>query len=114
MEATSTFDFVPLAREISANYEEGATQSLRMHDGSVIHLHKLAQDWNPLDRFSAINAVQASKSKGEILTGLLYMNPESRELHDVIETSDKPLNSLTEKELCPGSQVLDGINESFR
>ena len=114
MEATSTFDFVPLAREIKTSYEEGETQNLTMHDGTVIQLHKLAKDWNPLDRISAISAIQTAKAKGEILTGLLYMNQDSRELHDLIQTTDKPLNSLTEKELCPGSQLLEGINESFR
>ena len=114
MEATSTFDFVPLAREIKTTYEEGETQNLTMHDGTVIQLHKLAKDWNPLDRVSAISAIQTAKAKGEILTGLLYMNQDSRELHDLIQTTEKPLNSLTEKELCPGSQLLEGINESFR
>src|SRR5215207_1640696 len=73
MEATSTFDFVPLAREIKADYEEGETQNLTMHDGSVIQLHKVSKDWNPLNRFSAINAMQTAKLKSEILTGLLYM-----------------------------------------
>lgn len=114
MEATATFDFVPLAREIKTTYEEGETQSLTLHDGTVIQLHKLAKDWNPLDKISATNAVLAAKAKNEILTGLLYMNTDSRDLHDLIETSDKPLNSLTEKDLCPGSQILEGINESFR
>ena len=114
MEATSTFDFVPLAREIKTTYEEGETQALTLHDGSVIQLHKLAEDWNPLDKISATNAVMNAKAKNEILTGLLYMNPDSSDLHDLIETSEKPLNSLGEKELCPGSEILKGINESFR
>ena len=114
MEATSTFDFVPIAKTINTSYEEGETQNLTMHDGTVIQLHKLAKDWDPLDRFSAINAMQTAKTKGEILTGLLYMNQDSRELHDLIQTTEKPLNSLTEKDLCPGSQLLEGINESFR
>lgn len=114
VEATSTFDFVPLAREIKTEYEEGTVQNLTMHDGSVIQLHKLSKDWNPLDRFSAINAVQNAKSKNEILTGLLYMNSESKDLHDLIQTSEKPLNSLSETELCPGAEILKGINESLR
>jgi 2-oxoglutarate/2-oxoacid ferredoxin oxidoreductase subunit beta len=113
-EATATFDFVPLAREIKTTYEEGATQNLTMHDGSVIQLHKLAKDWNPLDRISAMNAVSNARAKSEILTGLLYMNPDSKELHNLIETTEKPLNSLTESELCPGSEILKGINDSFR
>ncbi len=113
-EATATFDFVPIQREIKTQYEEGATQDLTMHDGSVIRLNKLAKNWNPLDRFSAINAMQTAKSKGEILTGLLYINPDSTDLHTLLNTTETPLNSLTESELCPGAEVLEGINASFR
>lgn len=114
VEATSTFDFVPLAREIKTEYEEGSVQNLTMHDGSVIQLHKLAKDWNPLDKVSAINAVQKAKANSEILTGLLYMDSDSQDLHNLIQTSEKPLNSLSETELCPGSEILKGINESMR
>src|SRR3954469_6362597 len=56
MEATATFDYVPQASGIRTAYEEGRGENLKMHDGSVIRLHKLAKDWNPLDRLSAINA----------------------------------------------------------
>ncbi len=113
-EATATFDFVPFAKEIKTSYDEGAVQNLKMHDGSVIQLHKLAKDWNPLDRFSAINAMQKAKSNNEILTGLVYLNDESRDLHDILKTSDTPLNKLTKTDLCPGAEILDGINNSFR
>jgi 2-oxoglutarate/2-oxoacid ferredoxin oxidoreductase subunit beta len=114
MEATSTFDFVPLMREITADYEAGSTEHLKLHDGSFIRLHKLATDWNPLDRTSAVNAVLKAKSRNEILTGLLYLNPDSEDLHNLIKTSDKPLNSLNQAELCPGSKVLEEINAEFR
>ncbi|MDQ6785517.1 MAG: 2-oxoacid:ferredoxin oxidoreductase subunit beta [Acidobacteriota bacterium] len=114
IEATATFDFVPIMKEIRADYEEGSVESLKMHDGSFIQLHKLAKDWNPLDRVSAINAVQNAKAKNEILTGLLYMNPDSTDLHEIIQTSDRPLNTLTKSDLCPGSETLEEINASFR
>ncbi len=114
LEATSTFDFVPLAREINTSYEEGTTQDLTMHDGTMIRLNKVSKQWNPLDRFSAINAMQKAKSVGEILTGLLYMNGEHQDLHQLLNTTDTPLNKLTESELCPGSEVLRGINDGFR
>jgi 2-oxoglutarate/2-oxoacid ferredoxin oxidoreductase subunit beta len=113
-EATATFDFVPIEREIKTTYKEGTTQDLTMHDGSVIRLNKLAKDWNPLDRVSAMNAVQTAKSKGEILTGLLYINPDSTDLHELLRTSETPLNNLTQSELCPGAAVLEEINASFR
>ena len=114
MEATSTMDFVPISREIKADYAEGSTQRLTMHDGSVIDLRKLANDWDPLNRISAINAVQHAKANGEILTGLLYMNPDCENLHDVLNTVDTPLNSLNEQDLCPGSTVLVEIFAKLR
>ncbi len=114
MEATSTVDFVPLMKEITANYEEGSAESLKMHDGSVIRLRKLAKDWDPLDRISAMNAVQNSKRKGEILTGLLFVDPDSSDLHQLLQTNDRPLNSLTKAELCPGAGILRDINADLR
>jgi 2-oxoglutarate ferredoxin oxidoreductase subunit beta len=114
IEATATVDFVPIMKEIRADYEEGSVESLKMHDGSFIQLHKLAKDWNPTDRFSAINAVQTAKAKSEILTGLLYLNNDSRELHELLQTSDRPLNTLNKSELCPGVEILEEINAGFR
>lgn len=114
METTATLDFVPLMREITANYEAGSVEDLVMHDGTTIHLHKLEKDWDPLDRVSAMNAMHKARAKGEILTGMLYVDPDSRDLHELIKTADRPLNSLTEAELCPGSDALSQINNSLR
>lgn len=114
MEATATVDFVPHQTTITASYEEGTVEAVPLHDGSVISLHKLEKDWNPLDRISAINAVQTARAKGEILTGLLYVDPDTSDLHDMIRTADRPLNKLTEADLCPGSEALRNLNAALR
>jgi len=114
IELTSALDFVPHQEEISISYEEGSATSVELFDGSKIHLSKLAPDWNPTDRFTAVNRLHAAKSKGQILTGLLYINPESKDLHELIQTVDRPLNQLTQEEICPGSDQLEKINNSFR
>ena len=114
MEATSTVDFVPIEREILTSYEAGSIEELSMHDGTTIHLHKLAKDWDPLDRLSAINAVQNAKRRGEILTGLLYLNEDSADLHEMIKTTDAPLNALPQEALCPGNAALEKLNASLR
>ena len=114
LEATATIDFVPLSREITTHYEAGSINDLLMHDGTTIRLHKLAKDWDPFDRLSAINAVQRAKQKNEILTGLLYMNEDSSDLHEMIQTSERPLNSLGKPDLCPGSEALAKLNASLR
>ena len=51
---------------------------------------------------------------GQVVTGLLYVDPESEDLHRHFNTVDAPLNSLSEKELCPGSAALEKINASLR
>jgi len=114
IEATATMDFVPISREILTSYEAGSIQELTMHDGSQIHLHKLEKDWDPQDRNSAANAIHHAKQRGEILTGLLYIDENSQELHDLINTTEVPLNQLDKDVLCPGSAALEKLNASLR
>lgn len=114
VEITGTMDFVPMMREITTSYEAGSVNDLLMHDGSVIRLHKLAKDWDPFERNSAMNAIHHAKRKGEILTGLLYMDKDSSDLHELLKTSDTPLNSLSKNDLCPGSDALAKLNASLR
>ncbi len=114
MEATATVDFVPEKSEITVKYGQGTSKRLRLHDGSYIQLQKLAEDWDPQDRGSALARLNASREAGEILTGLLYIEPESKGLHHMLNTVEKPLNQLTEKDLCPGSAALEMINKGFR
>lgn len=114
IELTSTVDFVPFQEEITTQYEEGTDKNIELHDGSQLHLHKLESEWNPEDRMSAINALQRTKINGEILTGLIYIEPQSKDLHHVLNTVDTPLNQLTEKELCPGMAALEELNAELR
>ena len=114
LDATSTIDFVPEMKEITTNYEEGSSKNVKMHDGSFLQLNKLAKDWDPMNRQSVANAMMIAKSKGEILTGLLYMSPNTEDLHNTIQTNDRALNSLTKKDLCPGNEILKTINAELR
>lgn len=113
-EATGTMDFVPMRDEITTSYQAGSMHEVTLHDGSVLHLHKMSDTLDPFDRGSAIQAIEHSRAQGDILTGLLYMNKDSAELHEVLETSQRPLNSLDESDLCPGSKMLQNINASLR
>ena len=114
IEATSVLDFVPEQEEILVSYEEGNAANVQLHDGSVIALRKLAPKWNPTDRYSAFMRLQKAKMEGEILTGLLYIDPESKDLHQLMGTTERPLNTLREIDLCPGNAALDSINNSLR
>ena len=114
IEVTGALDFVPKQEEIEVDYAKGTEKEVELFDGSKLSLQKLAKDWDPTDRYAAFNKLQSTKRAGNILTGLLYIDPESKDLHDIINTVDTPLNQLTEKDLYPGDGVLEALNESFR
>ena len=114
MEATATFDFIPVHREITAEYEAGSDTTIALHDGSLIHLHKTDGSLDITSRRAVIAALEDYRERGQILTGILHVNQSPGDAHDILETTKAPLNSLTEKELCPGNQVLQKIMDSYR
>ncbi|MBS1589847.1 MAG: 2-oxoacid:ferredoxin oxidoreductase subunit beta [Bacteroidetes bacterium] len=111
---TSKMDYVPEMKTISTSYHEGNNQEIELHDGSTIQLHKLSPDWNPEDRVSAILALKQAAAKQEVLTGLLFIEPETKALHQILGTTESPLNTLTESSLCPGNKELLELNKSWR
>jgi 2-oxoglutarate/2-oxoacid ferredoxin oxidoreductase subunit beta len=114
MEATGTFDFIPPRKEITTQYEKGTTQSVTLHDGGEIHLYKSDGSMDITRRRPAIDALELHREKGRLLTGILHINETLTDTHDILETTKAPLNSLSERDLCPGNQVLQQINETFR
>ena len=113
-EAVNHLDVITVHREISTQYEPGAVQEVRQHDGSTILLRKLDDRYDASDRIAAMTHVQSRYAIGEIVTGLLYVNHKPRDLHGSLNTVALPLNQLGERELCPGAAALEKLNESLR
>jgi 2-oxoglutarate ferredoxin oxidoreductase subunit beta len=113
-EAVNRLDFISARSPIAVDYEPGAVQVVEQHDGSKLVLKKVAADYDPHDRLGAMNFLQRNAAQGQIVTGLIYVDPEPEDLHRHFNTVDAPLNSLSEKELCPGSSALEKINASLR
>lgn len=107
-------DFVPEMSEITVNYDEGTTADVTLHDGSVLQLHKLNESHDVQDADAAINAIRQQSKHGAVATGLLYVRPDEQDLHDVLGTTERPLNAIPAADLCPGSQALDAINARLR
>ncbi|PIP80074.1 MAG: 2-oxoglutarate ferredoxin oxidoreductase subunit beta [Gammaproteobacteria bacterium CG22_combo_CG10-13_8_21_14_all_40_8] len=114
LSATGTFDFVPMRQEITTSYPEGTTKSISMHDGSVVELHKADSSLDVSSRREALSALENARHDGKILTGLMYLNPESTDSHNMLHTTDIPLCQLKEDKLCPGNAQLAFINEALR
>lgn len=107
-------DIIPPRDAIEADYDPGEVREIVQHDGSVLRLRKVAADYDPHDRVAAMTYMQARANEGEIVTGLLYVDPEPEDLHTHLNTVETPLNSVAEKDLCPGVAALEKINASLR
>lgn len=113
-EAVNRIDFIARREEITTAYDAGTMTEVVQHDGSVLRLRKLHADYDPHDRIAAMNYVHQHHAKGEVLTGLLFVDSDPEDMHAHLNTVDRPLNTLGERDLCPGSSVLNKINAGLR
>jgi 2-oxoglutarate ferredoxin oxidoreductase subunit beta len=87
---------------------------VRQHDGTLLRLRSLHADYDPTDRYAAMAFMHAHQARGEVVTGLLYVDPLATDLHTALNTTARPLNALEAPQLCPGPAVLAKINHSLR
>jgi 2-oxoglutarate/2-oxoacid ferredoxin oxidoreductase subunit beta len=113
-EAVNRLDVIPARAAIEVSHAPGTTVKVAQHDGSILSLHKLAELYNPNNRAQALGYLQARQARGQVVTGLLYVDPDSSDLHDALETVDTPLNELPDAALVPGAKALEAINAGLR
>ena len=113
-EAVSRIDFMTPGEEITMRCAPGEAVDVPQHDGTVLRLRKLHADYDATDRYAALNTMQQRAAQGEIVTGLLYLDPLATDLHVSLNTVAAPLHSLGRDVLCPGSALLDKINAGLR
>jgi 2-oxoglutarate ferredoxin oxidoreductase subunit beta len=107
-------DFIPLEREITANYAPGEALPVVMHDGSRIVLRKCEEGYDPTSRSGAQVYIQERMKAGEYLTGLLFVEPSQNEFHTLNATPDEPLNTVPYEKLSPGAKGLEKILARYR
>ena len=113
-EAVNRIDFMTPGQEITGRYGPGETLQVPQHDGTMMNLRKLHSDYDPTDRWAAMGYMQQHAARGEVVTGLLYIDTLAADLHTALNTCAEPLNSLDHGKLCPGAVTLAGINASLR
>lgn len=113
-EAVSVIDFVAPGCEITTEYAPGSVVEVAQHDGSILRMRKLHEDYDPTDRYAAMSYMNSHAARGEVVTGLLYLDPLPTDLHTALNTCAQPLNTLGTAQLCPGSKALEKINAALR
>jgi 2-oxoglutarate ferredoxin oxidoreductase subunit beta len=113
-EPLQELSFVPHFEDIAIEYEAGTTTEVTMHDGSKLMLRKLEEDYDPANRIEAIHRLNQSHQKGEVLTGVFYVNTKTPTFIDLLNVVNEPLATLPESVTRPGKEVLDLVMEELR
>jgi len=113
-DAVNQLDVMVPRAEIVVDYAAGDTVEVEQHNGSVLRLRKLDEAYDPRDRIAAMNIIQQRQAAGEVVTGLLFVDPAADDLHGHLNTIATPLNALNAVELSPGISTLAKINDSLR
>ncbi|MBN1665586.1 MAG: 2-oxoacid:ferredoxin oxidoreductase subunit beta [Anaerolineales bacterium] len=108
--ALHELSYVPPAEEIMVEYEEGQSIEVTMHDGSAVVLKKLGKDYNPTDRAGILCMLEEANRQQELITGLIYINPNQPSVFDIYNLSDTALNRLPDGALRPDPETIDMIN----
>jgi len=105
---------VPLRHEITADTGASNAVSVTMHDGSSVRFRRVASEYDPRDRDAAYLHVREHQARGEIVTGLLYIDESASDMHGVSGTIDGALVDIPFEELCPGSRALAELMDEYR
>ena len=101
--------FVPHFEDISVDYEAGSATQVKMHDGSLLTLRKLDKDYDPTDRVNAVKSLMEAEQRGEVLTGVFYVDTQKKNFIELLNLVDQPLAQLPQEKLRPPKAVLDKI-----
>ena len=107
-------DFVPPAHEILAHIAPAGVTSIKMHDGSVLNFRRVPEGYDPSNRAAVMAYLQERSAKGEMVTGILYVDQQQPDMHELNQTTSVPLTKLPYEKLCPGSKALDKLMSQFR
>ncbi len=102
--------FIQPQDEISVDYPEGERVEVKLHDGSVLWLSKVdSRAHNPHDRLSAINLIKDSNLRGEILTGLFFIDSKTAPLEETLGLGSTPLVQLGEEHRPKAAHLEDAL-----
>jgi 2-oxoglutarate ferredoxin oxidoreductase subunit beta len=113
-EPLGDISFVPFFGDITVDYDPGSTTEVTLHDGSRLLLKKLDRTYDPTKKLEALRVMTEAHEKGEVITGLFYVNTEQPSFIDLLNIVDEPLATLPESKVRPPKSVLDEVMDSLK
>jgi 2-oxoglutarate ferredoxin oxidoreductase subunit beta len=113
-EAINEIGFVPSFEDIEVDYDSGQVFDVEMHDGSSLRLRKLLEDYDPTDKAKAVRTLMEAQEKGEVLTGIFYIDTKKPSFIDLLNVVDEPLATLPESVTRPPKSALESLMTSLQ
>ncbi|HXJ41199.1 MAG TPA: 2-oxoacid:ferredoxin oxidoreductase subunit beta [Bryobacteraceae bacterium] len=113
-EILNELDFVPYFDDISVEIDEGEVKEVELHDGSRLRIKKLGREYDPSNKFDALKAMDEAEKKGEVLTGVFYVDTKKPNFMEMLNMEGAPLATLPESKVRPPKEVLDQVMEELR
>ncbi len=105
--------YIPYFQEITVDYDPGTTKEITLHDGSHMLLKKLAEDYDPTNKVEALRVLTEAHDKGEVVTGLFYIDTKEKNFLELLDMIEKPLATLPEAMVRPPKSVLDQVMQEL-
>ncbi len=74
-------------------------QDIEFDDGSHVLLRKLEREYDPTSRMAAAQIVEETRERGELITGLLFVDTAAQDLCGREHMTKTPLAQLREEDL---------------
>jgi 2-oxoglutarate/2-oxoacid ferredoxin oxidoreductase subunit beta len=113
-EPINEIGFVPSFEEIEVDYDSGQVYDVEMHDGSKLRLRKLLEDYDPTNKANSVRTLMEAQEKGEILTGVFYIDTAKPTFIDQLDLVKEPLATLPESVTRPPKQALESLMASLQ
>jgi 2-oxoglutarate ferredoxin oxidoreductase subunit beta len=112
--ALNELDYVPAYEDIAVEIADGEVTEVELHDGSHLRIRKLGKDFDPTSRLAALGALEEAEGKGEVLTGVLYVNTGKPTFLDLLNLPAEAIATLPESRVRPSRAALEEVMEELR
>lgn len=106
-------DYIPHYEEIEVDYEAGDTKSVQLHDGAYVTLKKIGNEYDPTNLSEALRLSHETRQKQQLLTGLLYINPQKPSFDQLLNLPDQALYGLGPDALRPSREQFSAVMKGF-
>ena len=113
-EAVNYLDVITGREEITVDYAPGTVEMVTQHDGSMLRLRKLADDYDVTTGSRRSTTCSTARRRGRSSPGCCTSIPEAEDLHGYLNTAATPFNELDEARTLPRAAALEKLNAALR